>query len=81
MMIEIAARKYSDEMEFTMSLEARLCAIVLNANGAKKKDKRAFEAADFLPPQKKKKKQVPTIEQYQEMMKVAVLKMGGTVST
>lgn len=82
-MISIASEIKQQDLEFTSVLEARLCAIVLTANGKTKKNKKVFETSDFLPPKiiPKKKKRALTIEQHKEIMRAAVLKAGGTVNT
>lgn len=73
-----ASKKYEHEYEYQSYMDARLCAVILNANGAKKQNKKPFEVEDFLPQKKTNKKEL-TIEQHKEIMKAAVLKMGGTV--
>jgi len=80
MMILKAGEKRTQEMEFQSSLMANICAAVMQANGAKKKDKRQFEPSDFMPKSSKKSKNVPrTVEQLQEMARASVLKCGGTI--
>jgi hypothetical protein len=78
-MITTAIEKEKLEIEFTSILQARLCSVIMNANGALKSNKKPFEIEDFMP-QAKKKKPVLTIEQHKEVMKMAVLKMGGTIN-
>jgi hypothetical protein len=79
LMITVAAEKYNNEIEFESSLAARLCAVVMNANGATKQNKKPFETEDFQP-KKQSKKQQFTAEQYEMMAKAATIKMGGTVN-
>jgi hypothetical protein len=75
-MIEIASKKYNQELEYNSTLEARLCAIVLTANGHKKSNKKAYSVSDFMPVKKSTPK---TPEQYEELAKAAAIKMGGHV--
>lgn len=65
--------------EYQQSIDARLCAIVLNANGAKKEGKKQFEIKDFLPDHKAKKDKM-TPEQYELMMLQKTIALGGTVN-
>ena len=78
-MIIIAAEKESQAREFTASLEARLCAIVLNANGVTKKNKELFDVEDFMPKKTSKKSAEKTVEQLEQMAKFAAMRMGGSV--
>lgn len=80
LMITTAAEKYNNEFEFQMNLEARLCAVILNANGRMKKGKKPFETMDFIPKATTKKQQPLTAEQYEQIAKAATLKCGGVVN-
>ena len=77
-MIVIAAEKESQNREFIATLEARLCAIVLNANGVTKKNKDLFDVEDFMPVSKKSS--VKTVEQLEAMAQFAAMRMGGSVT-
>lgn len=78
MMISASVEKYNSEMKIRSSLEARLCAVVLNANGATKKNKKPYEMEDFMPVIKKEKQHF-TPEQLEQIAKAACMKMGGDV--
>ena len=75
MMISASVEKHNIEMEIQSTLEARLCAIVLNANGVTKRGKKPFEINDFMP----QKKEHFTSEQLEQMAQASVMKMGGEV--
>jgi hypothetical protein len=76
MMVSASVENRNQEIEFRSSLEARLCAIVLNANGVTKKNKKMFDLDDFMPVKKSKPM---TPEQLEQIAKAAVMKMGGEV--
>ena len=76
-MIEEASEKRNNELEFELRLNARLCAIIYNANGVKKDNYKTFEMKDFLP----EKKEAPqTVEELEYMVQMATLAAGGSVS-
>lgn len=77
LMVQTASEKYSQEYEFNSAVQARLCAIVLNANGVTKKGKKPFEVNDFMPAKKSKPK---TPEQLEHMAKTAAMRLGGSVT-
>jgi len=47
-MIDEQSKKYKEESELQLKLNARLCAVILNANGAKKENGSSFSMEDFL---------------------------------
>lgn len=78
MMITASIENIELENEVRNKLEARLCAIVLTANGATKPGKKPYDVDDFMP----KKVSVPkTPEQLEQMALAATMKMGGVVSS
>lgn len=78
MMITASIENIELENEVRNKLEARLCAIVLTANGATKPGKKPYDVDDFMP----KKVSVPkTPEQLEQMALAATMKMGGIVSS
>lgn len=78
MMITASIENIELENEVRNKLEARLCAVVLTANGATKAGKKPYEVDDFMP----KKKSVPkTPEQLEQQALAATMKMGGVVNS
>jgi hypothetical protein len=77
MMITAAIDNLTFEYDFRNRLEARLCAIVLTANGVMKSGRTPYDTKDFMP----KKAEAPkTAEQLEQMAIAAVTKLGGEVS-
>lgn len=77
LMISAAVKRYELETEYRNTLEARLCAVILNANGVTRKDKQQFEISDFMPSEKK---QALTPELLEKKAMIETAKLGGTVS-
>lgn len=76
MMISASIENLEFEHEITNKLEARLCAIVLSANGVLKPGKKPYGIEDFMP----KKKDIPrTVEDLEQMAITATKRMGGVV--
>jgi hypothetical protein len=69
----------NSRFEFEQLISARLCTVILNANGATKENKKRFEIKDFMPEEKSKIKKL-TPEQYQLMMIQKTIAAGGTVN-
>lgn len=78
LMISGAVKRQELEMEYQNTHWARLCAIIYNANGVTRKDKKPFEIEDFLPSEKKQKM---TPELLEKKAMAETLKMGGKVNT
>lgn len=79
LMILAAMEEKTQEYEYWNTLEARLCAVVYNANGVTRKDKKPFEIDDFMPNDQKKQKMTPELLEKKAMAET--LKMGGKVNT
>lgn len=74
LMIEEKSQKRKEEIEFELSLNARLCAIIYNANGAKKEGGGSFRMEDFL----ESREEVPQDpEQYHLLLKRMNKALGG----
>jgi len=77
-MIEAAVEKRKEESDLKLSLNARLCAIIYNANGVQKQNKKPFEMKDFLLEDKKR---VPhSVEDIELMIRNATIAAGGKVT-
>ena len=77
-MIEAAVEKRKEESDLNLALNARLCAIIYNANGVQKQNKKPFEMKDFLP---EDKKNVPhSVEDIELMVRNATIAAGGKVT-
>jgi hypothetical protein len=77
MMITASIENIELKNEIRNRLEARLCAIVLTANGATKAGKKPYDVEDFMP---KAKSVSRTPEEIERMALDATVKMGGVVS-
>lgn len=75
-MIDAATDNYILEHEITSRLEARLCAVILTANGVMKHGKTPYDTEDFMP---KEKTVAKTPEQLEQIAKAATMKLGGEV--
>lgn len=67
-----------EELEYTQSIDARLCAIILNANSRLKQNKKPFETEDFLPTKNNNNAQL-TAEQYEMKLLNSTRAMGGKI--
>lgn len=79
MMIEEKSIKHDQELNLKLHLEARLCAIILNANGAKKDNNTHFEIKDFVG-DNHQHDTPKTIEDLELMVRNATLAAGGKVT-
>lgn len=76
MMISASIENQVFELDTRNKLEARLCAVVLRANGVMKGRNKPFEIDDFMP----KDKDVPkSPEDLERMAMMATKRMGGVV--
>ena len=76
LMISKSIENFTFKNEIQNKLEARLCAIVLTANGVLKSGKRPYDTDDFKP----RKKTTPTkVEDLEQMAMRATMMMGGEV--
>lgn len=78
-MIEAAVENRTEESDFNLALNARLCAVILNANGVQKKNKKPFEMKDFLP-EENSKRAPHSVEDIELMIRNATIAAGGNVS-
>lgn len=76
MMISTSIENLEFEHDTRNKLEARLCAIVLNANGVQKTGKKPFDVEDFMPKGKAKVKSPAELE---AIAMAATIKMGGKI--
>ena len=74
LMIDEKSKKYKEQTEFQLSLNARLCAVIYNANGAKKENGSLFTTDDFL---EERTEIPPDPEQYNLLLKRMNKAMGG----
>ena len=77
LMIEQAGEQFKFEQEIHSQRHAELLTAVLNAPHFQKKDKKPHEVKEFLPQQKKEK---PTVEQYELMLRNSTLALGGKIN-
>lgn len=78
MMLSASIENIELENEIRNKLEARLCAVVLTANGVMKSGKTPYSVEDFMP---KKAKTLPrSPEDLEKMAIAATMLMGGEVS-
>jgi hypothetical protein len=78
MMVSSSIKNIELENEITNKLEARLCAVVLSANGVMKHSNTPYSMEDFMP---KKNKTLPkSPEDLEKMALTATMMMGGEVS-
>jgi hypothetical protein len=79
MMITASIENIELRNEIKHKLEARLCAVVLTANGVMKSGKTPYGVDDFMP---KKTKALPrSPEDLEKMALTATMMMGGEVSS
>lgn len=78
MMISASIENLETEYDIRNKLEARLCAVVLNANGVQKSGKKPFDVDDFLP---HKRDRAKSAEELEQMALAATMRMGGEVFT
>lgn len=78
MMVTASLENIELKNEIRNKLEARLCAVVLTANGATKAGKKPYTVEDFMPQEKATPK---TPEQLEQMALAATMKLGGVVSS
>jgi hypothetical protein len=77
LMISTSIENATHAQELQNKLEARLCAVVLTANGVVKPGKKAYGIEDFMPSTKTK---VKSIEDLEQMAMRSTMMMGGEVS-
>lgn len=78
LMIEEATKKQEQELDLRLNIEARLCSVIMNANGAKKENHRNFEMKDFLP-DKTTHNTPKNVEDFELMVRYATIAAGGHV--
>ncbi len=74
LMIEEASKKRKDDVDFALTLNARICAVIYNAHGIKKENGTFFDTNDFLEG-REEVQQDP--EQYSLLIKRMNKAMGG----
>ncbi|MCK9310671.1 MAG: hypothetical protein M0P26_00170 [Bacteroidales bacterium] len=79
MMITTSIENIELKNEIRHKLEARLCAVVLSANGVMKSGKTPYSVEDFMP--KKQKARPKSPEELEKMALTATMMMGGEVSS
>lgn len=77
LMISTSIENMEFEYDIRNKLEARLCAVVLNANGVQKTGKKPFDVDDFMP---KKRERARSAEELEHMALAATQRMGGEVN-
>jgi len=77
-MIDVAIETQNEETDLTLHLEARLCAVIMNANGAKTENRERFEMKHFLPDERRSTQKM-TPEQYEYALRMKTISAGGTV--
>jgi len=76
LMIEQAGEQLQYESDRELRRQSELLVAIMNAPHFHKQDKKPYDMDDFLP---KKKKDKPTIEQYELMLRNSTIAMGGNV--
>lgn len=76
LMISASVENISLEHETRNKLEARLCAVIMNANGVTKSGNKKFDVNDFMPDNKE---QPVSPDELEQAALAATMKMGGEV--